>query len=247
MSAAKPAWRSWHDRWKTAFFGMAAIALAGGVAWALLGSSFFVVRSVQTTGPGDIPRSQVLAAAGIRLGTPLIRIDTGAVARRVERITQVQVARVTRSWPDAVIIWTKRRTAVLAVPAGGGGYDLMDPYGVILGRAASSPAGLAVLRSPGGPAARLRGNRSVRAAGEVLLSLPRWLHRRVAAVKAPVPAGVTLILRGGVTVVWGNPGRAAAKAREMAILLRTGARYYDVSDPTTAVTAVTGSSRTSGG
>ena len=39
-----------------------------------------------------------------------------------------------------------------------------------------------------------------------------------------------------MSVKWGNAGRAAAKASEMAVLLRTRAGYYDVSDPSTAVT-----------
>ena len=233
MNTAQHGWRIWRDRWKAAFFGVAALALVGGVAWALLGSSFFVVRSVQTI--GGVPRAQVLAAAGIRPGTPLIRIDTGAVARRVERITLVQVARVRRSWPDAVVIWTKRRTAVFAVRSGNG-YDLMDAYGVVLGTAASRPSRLVLLRSPPGPPAGLRGNKSVLAAGRVVRGLPGWLRGRVTAVRAPGPARVILLLRGGVTVSWGSPSQAADKAREMAILLRTGASYYDVSDPASAVT-----------
>jgi len=223
----------WRDRWKAAFFGIAVVALAGGVAWALLGSSFFVVRSVRVT--GGIPRGRVLAAAGIRPGTPLIRIDTAEVARRVERITQVQVARVTRSWPDAVVIWTRRRTAVFAVPAPGG-YDLMDPFGVVLGTAARPPAGLVVLRTAGLPAARLRGSKAVYAAGLVVRELPGWLRAKVSAVRAPGAARVSLLLRGGATVVWGGPGQGAEKARELAILLPAGARYYDVSDPAAAVT-----------
>jgi cell division protein FtsQ len=240
VSRGRPTWRSWRDPWKAAFFGLAVVALAAEVAWALLGSSLFVVRSVRTIGPGNIPRSQVLAAARISVGTPLIRIDLGAVARRVEQITDVQVARVTRSWPDTVVIWTKRRIAVFAVPCPGG-YALMDRFGVVLGQALRPPVGLVVLRSPGSPASELRGNRAVLAAGTVLLRLPRWLRRAVTAVRATGPARVTLFLRGGITVVWGSPARATAKGREMAILLPTGARYFDVSDPATAVTGSPGS------
>jgi cell division protein FtsQ len=49
-------------------------------------------------------------------------------------------------------------------------------------------------------------------------------------------ASVTLYLAGGQTVVWGGPDSAGVKARELAILMRNPARYYDVSAPGTVVT-----------
>ena len=222
------------DPWKAAFFGLAAAGLIAGVAWALLGSSLLVVRSVRITGSA-VPRATVLAAAGIRTGTPMIRIDTSAVARRVERITQVQSARVTLSWPDAVVIWTRRRAALFAMPAHHG-YDLVDSYGVVLRWSAAQPPGLVRLSQPQRMAGPLRRNRSVLAAGSVVRNLPRWLRGRIISVRADGPADVVLILHGGIQVRWGSPAHGAAKASAMAVLLRTGADYYDVSDPATAVT-----------
>ena len=55
---AGPPWMGW----KAAFFGLAAIAIAAAVAWALLGSRLLVVRSVQVTGTG----AHRLAGAGAR-------------------------------------------------------------------------------------------------------------------------------------------------------------------------------------
>ena len=176
------------DPWKAAFFGVAAAGLIAGVAWALLGSSFLVVRSVRVTGSA-VPRATVLAAAGIRTGTPLIRIDTRAAARRVERITQVQSALVTLSWPDAVVIWTRQRTAVFAMPAHHG-YDLVDSYGVVLRWSARPPPGLVRLGQPGSTAwaaaaqpvrARGRGRRqepAALAARPRRLGAGRWPRRR---------------------------------------------------------------------
>ena len=92
-------------RWKTVFFGLAAVAIVAGVAWALLGSRFLVVRSVQVTGTGpQVSRAQVLAAARIPAGLPLIRVNTAAVAQRVDGIRQVQSAQVSRNWPHTVVI-----------------------------------------------------------------------------------------------------------------------------------------------
>jgi hypothetical protein len=39
-----------------------------------------------------------------------------------------------------------------------------------------------------------------------------------------------------VTILWGSADDAAAKARELAILMQTHARSYDVSSAATAVT-----------
>ena len=68
--------------------------LLAGVAWALLGSKLLVVRSVVVNGTQLVPASQVRAAAAIPSGVPMIRVDTGAAASRVEAITQVQSAQV---------------------------------------------------------------------------------------------------------------------------------------------------------
>ena len=245
MSLPASAGRRRRDLWKAAVIGLAAAAVIGGVAWALLGSSFLVVRTVRTTG-SQVPRPAVLIAAGIKLGTPLVRIDADAITRRVERITQVQSARVTLSWPDSVVIWTRRRTAVFTVRAGHG-YDLLDSYGVVLNRTAARPAGLIALRPATSQAAwtgqygQLRHEPAVLAAGAVVRDLPAWLRGRIAAVQADGPGDVLLILHGGVHVRWGSPGHGSAKATVMAILLRTKARYYDVSDPATAVTGDTSS------
>jgi len=138
---AGPPWMGW----KAAFFGLAAVAIAGAVAWALLGSRFLIVRSVQVTGTGPtVSRAQVLAAAQIRPGLPLIRVNTSAVAHRVGAIRQVQSAQVSRDWPHTIVISVKLRTPVFAV-AGPGGYALVDAFGVDLQSSAQRPPGFPLL------------------------------------------------------------------------------------------------------
>jgi cell division septal protein FtsQ len=221
------------DPWRAAFFGLAVAALAGGVAWALLGSSFLVVRSIEVTGPAAW-RAEVRAAAGVSAGTPMIRVDPSAVARRVERIRQVQSARVTLSWPDTVAISITPRTAVFVVQSRHG-YEVADSYGVVLGRAAARPVRLIALIQPGGITEPMHRDPAVLAAGAVVRTLPDWLRALVTSVRADGPTAVVLVLRGDIDVLWGSPGHAAAKASETAILLRTDAAYYDVSDPSVAV------------
>jgi cell division protein FtsQ len=220
------------DPWRTAFFGVLALAILAGAAWALLGSSLLVVKHEDVSGNRLVSSSEVLAAAGIRPGTPLASVNTAAVAHRVEQIAQVLTATVSRSWPNTVVIAVRERTPALAV-ASGGRFALIDGFGVTVRWSRHRPASMPLLRQP---PARLRGNAGIGAAVAVIERLPSRLHKLVLSVSAPSPYAVTLALRGGITVAWGSAQQGTLKAEELAVLLRTSARYLDVSDPHMAVT-----------
>jgi cell division protein FtsQ len=170
----------------------------------------------------------------VRAGTPLIRVSAGEVARRVERLTLVESARVTRSWPDAITITIKERTAVFVI-RDGSGYDLADRFGVVLHHVARRPHGMPLLLTTTAPD-RLRGNPALFAAATVDRELPAKLAAKVRSIAAPTASTVTLYLRHGRTVQWGDASQTAEKARELAILMRGHARYFDVSDPRAVVT-----------
>ncbi len=158
------------------------------------------------------------------------------MAHRVAALTWVQSARVHTSWPDSVVITTVLRTPTFVVRTGHG-YAVLDSYGVVLRRMDSRGHGLVQLKnSVGGPVSAFRNDAAVLAAGAVVRQLPRWLRQRVVSTRAGGTARVILHLRHGITVVWGDRTRAAAKAEEVAVLLRTQASYYDVSDPGSATT-----------
>jgi cell division protein FtsQ len=222
-------------KWRAAFFALAMTGIIAGVAWALLGSKLLVVRSVVVTGTHLVPAAEVLAAAGVPPGTPLIRVNTAQVAARVEAIRQVRSAEVTKSWPDRLVIAVRERTPALAVPAGNG-FDLLDPAGVVVRWSATRPAGLPLYLGVAAPATSLRGDPDLAAAAAVLGELPAGLRGSVSSVTAPAPDQVTLRLSDRVTVLWGGTDRAADKAEELAILMKTRAHYYDVSAPGTVVT-----------
>lgn len=222
-------------RWRALFFAIAGVSILAGVAWALLGSRFLVVRSIQVAGDHLVTRAQVVAVAQVPLGTPLIRVDTAAVARRIEGLRQVASATVSKDWPDHLQITVRERVPVVAVRMIDGGYDLLDPSGVIVRWSATRPAGLP-LYSAAMSGGRLRGDPSLASASVVLAQLPRWLSKTVAWVTAPAPDQVTLRLRDGVRVVWGSPGFASQKSEEVSIMQHRGWRYVDVSAPGTVVT-----------
>jgi len=237
---AAPARRRSRSRWRAAFLVLAVLAIAAGTGWALLGNRVLVVRSVTVTGTHLLTPGQVTAAADVPLGTPLLRVDAGAVTSRVEAIPQVASATVTKDWPDHLVIAVTERVPVMAVRMAGGGYDLVDHAGVIVRWTQARPAALPLLETSL-PGAALRGSAEVAVAADVLAELDPWLARQVTAVRAaPVAQGteqVTLDLRDGKTVQWGSPGDAARKNRELAILLPGSAHQVDVSAKGTVVTS----------
>jgi cell division protein FtsQ len=246
--AASPARRARRrNPWRTRFFALAAVAVIAGVAWLLLGNRVFVVRSVTVTGTRLVSTSQVIAAADVPLGTPLSRVNAGAVTQRVETIRQVASATVSVDWPDHLTITVTERVPVMAVRMAHGGYDLVDPAGVVVLFADAKPAGLPLFTTSLSGAG-LRADPGVAAVSAVLAELAPSLARTVSSVSvAQVPTGpgadsfaesqqVTLSVKGGKTIVWGDPSNAAAKNRELEILLRTGVSYLNVSAPGTVVT-----------
>jgi cell division protein FtsQ len=214
--------------WRLSFFALAMAGVVALAAWALFGSRLLVVRTVQITGTRLVPRSAVLAAAGVEPGAPLIEVNAGQVASRIDAIRQVRSAQVTRSWPDRLVIVVHERSPAVAVTAPGGGWDMVDADGVIVTWATSRPASLPVYTATV-PVTALRDDPDLGAAAAVLAGLPAQLRGSVKSVSAPSPDQVTFQLAGGITVVWGGTDRTAAKAQELTALERTGSHYYDVS------------------
>lgn len=204
--------------------GLAPFVLAG---WVLLGSSWLVVDKVVVTGESRLSASQVVAAADVRLGTPLARVDTGAVAERVRALGPVASVQVSRSWPSTLRVTVVEREPAVVVRSGKS-WVLYDGTGTQLGTAATVPAGLVRLEvAHPGPT-----DAPTRAALQVLRELPTPLRALVMVARAPSVEQVGLVLRDGRRVVWGGTSDAAAKAAALTALLRLPGRVYDVSSPT---------------
>ena len=231
-----PPGRHWPRRhWKAIALALTAVVLAGVLAWVLLGSTLLVVRSVRVTGTGTaVSARQVLGAARVEYGQQLIRVDTGAIARRVAQLRQVQSAQVSRDWPTTLVISVLPRKPVFALPLHDG-YALVDAFGVTVRDVTRPPPGLPLL-AVNITSRSLRGSPAVRAAAAVLAELPQQVARRVRAVTTGGPNDVSVKLANGAVVIWGGAERGQVKASELLVLLRRHARVYDVSGIGTAVT-----------
>jgi cell division protein FtsQ len=218
--------RSWL-RW---LVGTVVVLLLGGMVWLVLFSSVLAVSSVEVRGNRTVPQATVLRSAAVPTGTPLARVDTGAIADRVRQITAVADVRVSRSWPDRVVLTVTERAAVVAVTIGER-YELVDAAGVSFRITDRRPDGL--------PQAKVGGPRrevTLRSVVAVSAALPDQLRGRVRLISAASPDSISLDLDSGVKVVWGSAERSGRKAEVLLALMRRPAEVYDVSAPDLPVT-----------
>lgn len=207
--------------WLLASLVLATAGVSAGLLYGAFGVS--VVRVVGAPDP-DLVR----LVAAVRPGTPLARVDTGAVARRVEAAGPFRKATVRRSWPTTLVVHVWPRTAVAAVPLVGS-YGLLAGDGVVFAQALTAGGLPLVEVADPGPA-----DETTMDALSVLRSLSPPLREPLLRVIADAPARIRLELSGGRVVVWGDSTENAAKVRVATMLLAAPgkAKTFDVSAPT---------------
>lgn len=191
---------------------VAAAALLGWLLWA---GPLLAVRSIQVDGVSILPPDQVREAAGVAEGTPLLRVDVDAAEDAVARLPQVASVQVTRGWPDRLVITVQERTPVAVVGAPGR-RTLVDGEGVLFDTVTGEPpAGVVPLDVPEpGP-----GDPVTLAALTAIEGLPADLRGSVAGVTADTAEEITMLLRDGTLVVWGDAGESARKGEVLAALV----------------------------
>jgi cell division protein FtsQ len=170
--------------------GVTAVAVTAAGGWAATGSALLDVDHIVVQGAVHTPVDQAVAAAGVRRGQPMTRLDPGRAARGVDGLPWVARATVERHWPGSVGIRIVERAPVAVAPAEGGGSALVDATGRILDQVGSPPAGLAVLAGlppVGAPGSRLPAEGV--AAVSVAVALPAELRARTAGVGPADGAG----------------------------------------------------------
>ena len=220
------------------------VLLAVGGVWLLYGSAWLRAERVSPSGMRVLTDEQVLAAADVPLGSPLISIDTDAIEAGLRtKLPRIDSVDVIRSWPDEIGLKVKERTPVLTVKKGGNFVEV-DAKGVRYATVPRAPKGvpelkLTVPQSPSGTSQsaslrRFGTGRLVREAVRVAGALPAAVARETRTVKVRSYDSISLELSGNRTVAWGSAGKSRAKARTLTALMKaaSGARHFDVSVPT---------------
>ena len=212
------------------------VPVLAALGWVLFFSPWLAVAQVQVTvsqAPkvaGPLSVEEVQAVADVPTGTPLLRVDTGAIEQRVASLPQVQSVTVSRSWPDAIAIDVVRRTPV-ALIASGAGFDVVDASGGVIRTVTAAEEGVPIVRATGD---------GLGAAVTVASELPEDIRAKTVEIEASTRNDVTLILKSGAKVMWGSVEEGEVKAEVLAVLLKeVDAKYYDVSSPGVPATSDT--------
>lgn len=198
---------------------------AVGVGLLLYFTPIMSVRDIVVVGLEAIPQEEVLGAAAVVPGTPLLQVDTDAVAERVATIRRVASARVQREYPSSLRITVVERVPVVVKDYPDGPH-LFDRDGVDFATAPPPPNLPYLETATPGP-----NDPATEAALQVMLALPPEVAGQVGRIAAPSVASITLTLVDGRVVVWGTTDRTDEKALKLAALLTQPGRTYDVSSP----------------
>ena len=115
--------------------GVVAVLLA--VAFGISRSSLLDVDEVEVIGAQRTGANQVLEAAGVELGTPLLGLDLSGPRRSIAALPWVDQVRSSRTWGGKVTFDVTERTAVAQVPVdaqipGEQSWAVVDLHGRIL-------------------------------------------------------------------------------------------------------------------
>jgi cell division protein FtsQ len=182
-------------------------------------------RNFVVVGLGAVPQDEVISAMGVAPGTPLLQVNTDAVAERVAAIRRVASVRVQREYPSTLRVTVAERVPVVVKDYPDGPH-MFDRDGVDFA-VGPPPPGVPYLdtKNPGPD------DPPTMAALQVMTSLRPEVATQVARVDAPSVAGITLQLTDGRQVVWGTTDRTEEKALKLGALLTQPGKTYDVSSP----------------
>ncbi|GAA1885622.1 cell division protein FtsQ/DivIB [Streptantibioticus ferralitis] len=223
---------------------VAATLLVGGGTYLFYGSPWLRVRQVGVSGTRVLSADQVRAVAAVRIGTPLVSVDTGAVADQLRTgLPRIASIDVERSWPDKIVLKVTERTPKVLLKKGGK-FQEVDVSGVRFATDSTPPSGVPIVELAGDaassdqsqmPSNRYFGtDRLLRATVQVAMDLPESVQKQTQTIQVRSFDAISLELTGGRTVLWGSAEHGARKAAALTALMKAAgsAAHYDVSAPT---------------
>ncbi|TQL53832.1 cell division protein FtsQ [Subtercola boreus] len=199
-------------------------------------SPVFAVRSITVQGTSRLDAAQLQAALADQVGRPLALVDFGRMESELAAFPLIQSYSTESSLPNTLIVRIVERQPVGSVAVPAGGFDLVDPAGVVMSHSDARPDGFPVIDVT----ASAVGSPGFLGAAAVLRSMPADLLAKVDTISAATPDSVMFTLGGGgQKVVWGSEANSSLKALVLDKLIGTQnaekSITYDVSSPESPV------------
>jgi cell division protein FtsQ len=225
--------------WILAALGMV-VLLAAGVA--VLHTPWFSTRVVTVEGSHPhTTTAAIVAAAGLGGHPPLVSVNPGATAARVESLPFVASAGIRREWPDHVVITVQERTPVVQMAAPGAHWSILGGDGRTIEAGQPQTPGLVVLivHAPWGPVPPSAVGGSLPSVAEpgleVARTLPPAFAAQVVSITVAPDRTVSLALDSGIVVQIGTATELPAKYEDVAAIIAhaslRGATGIDVTVP----------------
>jgi cell division protein FtsQ len=212
--------------------GTIAVLVLVGVVVGLLHTPFFSARVVSVSGlHPHTSDAAIVAAAGLEHHPPLISVDPGATAKRVESLPFISSARVHRHWPDGVAISVTERVPRLVMAGPGASWSVLDANGRTLEVVPALPPGLVALAvtTARGAAHPPPVGRTLTPAGSFALvaarTVPPAFSAQVISVTEAANGTVSLVLNSGITVLLGTDTDMQAKYEDVAAVIAHGSLH----------------------
>jgi cell division septal protein FtsQ len=199
--------------------GLAGTALVVG-GWFLVHTPLFSARAVTVTGNVHETAAQVVAQAGLAGEPPLLDVNAGAAAARIEQLPWVESAAVHVSWPDGVHIHVTEETPRLVVSEPAGRWASLSADGRVLGVSTVRPPGLILLtvpQPPGPPGSELPSRDGVGL--RVASTLPPSFAAQVTGVTVEAAGWVQLSMTTPIAVDIGSATELTAKYEDVSSIL----------------------------
>lgn len=226
--------------------GALAVLVLVVVALAILHTPWFSAKVVTVTGVHPHTTTEaIVAAADLGEHPPLISMNPGAMAARVEALPYIASASVERKWPDGVVIKVTERGPVAEMAGPGTSWSVLDGDGRTLQVVPTRPPGVpelvvhtsttaaTAIMAPGPVGTSLPAAAS--AGLEVSRTLPPAFAAQVVSVTMAPTGTVSLGLNSGITVLLGVDGELRAKYEDVAAIIAhgslVGATTIDVTVP----------------
>lgn len=188
-----------------------ASVLAVAVWWVIVRSPLFDVDGIEVVGAGRVDVDQVIAAAGIDRGEPLVEVDVEAAEAAVADLPWVDTVRADVGLRGEVTLELTERVPVAAL-RGEEGWLVVDVHGRVLDRRSSLEGVNVIIDGPSwsvDPGGWV-GERALPAI-ELAAALPAGIASKIASIADGEENGLELVLFGGGRVVIGSTDELDAK------------------------------------